>query len=94
MVEVQGSSFEFEVSVVVYTLKHKYLHHFDISENTLIGATNDENGQVNSAVDFLPNEPEGTIPEIAKRFKARNQPWMIVTDVSYPSVDGKTCMGS
>jgi aconitase A len=52
------------------------------SENTLIGATNDENGQINLVKDFLPNEAEGTIPEMAKRFKARDQPWMIVTDVS------------
>lgn len=55
------------------------------SENTLIGATNDENGKINSAIDFLPQsseEAEGTIPEIAKRYKARGQPWMIVTDVS------------
>lgn len=51
------------------------------SENTLIGATNDQNGKINSAVDFLEGD-EGTIPEIAKRFKARDQPWMIVTDVS------------
>lgn len=57
-------------------MKDKY------SENTLIGATNDENGQVNVATDFLPNEVEATIPEMAKRFKARDQPWMIVTDVS------------
>lgn len=51
------------------------------SENTLIGATNDENGQINVVTDFLPNEADGTIPEMAKRFKARDQPWMIVTDV-------------
>lgn len=51
------------------------------SENTLIGATNDENGLINVVSDFLPNEADGSIPEMAKRFKARDQPWMIVTDV-------------
>jgi len=54
------------------------------SENTLIGATNDETEKVNSAVDYLEGEPEGTIPEMAKRWKARGQPWMIVTDVRPP----------
>jgi homoaconitase len=48
----------------------------------LIGATNDQNEKVNSAVDYVKGEPEGTIPEMAKRWKARGQPWMIVTDVS------------
>lgn len=55
---------------------------YRLRENTLIGATNDENGQINLVTDFLPNESDGTIPEMAKRFKARDQPWMIVTDVS------------
>lgn len=54
------------------------------SENTLIGATNDETGRVNSAIDFSTGD-EGTIPEVAKAYKARGQPWMIVTDVSQKS---------
>lgn len=53
----------------------------DNRENTLIGATNDENGQINVVKDYLPNEDDASIPEMAKRFKARDQPWMIVTDV-------------
>lgn len=51
------------------------------SENTLIGATNDENGEINLVSDFS-GESDATIPEMGKRWKARNQPWMIVTDVS------------
>jgi len=50
----------------------------------LIGATNDETERVNSAIDFKTGD-EGTIPEVAKAYKARGQPWMIVTDVSTPS---------
>lgn len=53
------------------------------SENTLIGATNDENGQINLVKDYVEGEKEGTIPEMAKRWKARGQPWMIVTDHNY-----------
>lgn len=51
----------------------------------MIGATNDETERVNSAIDFSTGE-EGTIPEVAKAYKARGQPWMIVTDVCRTSV--------
>lgn len=54
------------------------------SENTLIGATNDQNGEVNVATDYVAGEPDATIPEMMKRFKGRGQPWMIVTDVGPP----------
>jgi aconitase A len=42
-------------------------HLSNISENTLIGATNDETGRINSAVDYTPDGGESTIPEMAKR---------------------------
>jgi homoaconitase len=29
------------------------------------------------------NKNTGTIPEIAKRFKARNQPWALIVDDNY-----------
>ena len=62
------------------------------SENTLIGAINDETERVNSAIDFETGE-EGTIPEVAKKYKARGQPWMIVTDVR-PSSSLPTTRGA
>lgn len=57
-------------------------HLSNLAENTLIGATNDQDGQVNSAHD-LEGDVWDTIPSIAKRHKARNQPWMLVADHNY-----------
>ena len=49
-------------------------------------ATNDEGGEVNVAFDYSEDAPEpqkDTIPAIAKRFKARGQPWALVGDENY-----------
>jgi homoaconitase len=48
----------------------------------LITAINDEGGEMNVAFDRDTNS-SGTIPEIAKRFKARRQPWALVVDDNY-----------
>lgn len=77
---IRGKCTTDEISAAGAWLKYKG-HLSNLSENTLIGATNDENGKINSAIDFQ-DQSEGTIPEIAKRYKARGQPWMIVVDVS------------
>lgn len=76
---IRGKCTTDEISAAGAWLKYKG-HLSNLSENTLIGATNDENGKINSAIDFE-DQSEGTIPEIAKRYKARGQPWMIVVDV-------------
>ena len=56
----------------------KYKGHLsNISENLLITAVNDEGGEVNVAVD---SDGQDTIPNIAKRYKAKDQPWMLVVD--------------
>lgn len=47
---------------------------------------NDEGGEVNIAFDHEhgPSQSEtDTIPGVAKRFKARNQPWALVVDENY-----------
>ena len=49
-------------------------------------ATNDEGGEVNLAFDHDHLETESasdTIPTIAKRFRARGQPWVLVVDENY-----------
>jgi homoaconitase len=49
-------------------------------------ATNDEGGEVNVAFDHNASygqSPTDTIPNVAKRFKARNQPWVLVVDENY-----------
>lgn len=45
-------------------------------------AINDEGGEMNVAVDKDANQT-GTIPEIAKSFKAKQQPWALVVDDNY-----------
>ena len=47
---------------------------------------NDEGGDVNVAFDHDHSASESetdTIPGVAKRFKARNQPWALVVDDNY-----------
>lgn len=49
-------------------------------------ATNDETGEVNVAVDPLSLNDDvqyDTIPKIAQRYKARDQPWALVVDENY-----------
>ncbi|KAK4705228.1 hypothetical protein P7C70_g980, partial [Phenoliferia sp. Uapishka_3] len=80
LLRIRGKCTTDEISAAGAWLKYKG-HLSNLSENTLIGATNDENGKVNSVV--VPGEAEGTFPEVAKRWKAAEQPWMIVTDHNY-----------
>ncbi|KAG8856928.1 aconitate hydratase [Tulasnella sp. 330] len=78
LMRVRGKCTTDHISAAGPWLKFKG-HLSNISENTLITATNDESGKVNSAVDLLPGQStEDTIPAIAKRFKAREEPWALV----------------
>ncbi|KAG6861218.1 hypothetical protein C0995_002567 [Termitomyces sp. Mi166 len=52
------------------------------SLKVLMRAVNDEGGDVNKAFDHDMNV-SGTIPEIAKSFKARHQPWALIVDENY-----------
>jgi homoaconitase len=45
-------------------------------------AVNDEGGEVNDAFDHATSN-RGTIPAIAKSFKARAQPWALIVDENY-----------
>ncbi|GAA6015965.1 hypothetical protein JCM8202_005360 [Rhodotorula sphaerocarpa] len=81
LLRIRGKCTTDEISAAGKWLKYKG-HLSNLAENTLIGATNDETGRVNSAIDFSTGD-EGTIPEVAKAYKARGQPWMIVTDHNY-----------
>lgn len=45
-------------------------------------AVNDEGGEVNDAFDHATSS-RGTIPAIAKSFKARAQPWALIVDENY-----------
>ncbi|KAK4056964.1 aconitate hydratase [Microbotryomycetes sp. JL221] len=81
LLRIRGKCTTDEISAAGVWLKYKG-HLSNLSENTLIGATNDETEKINSAIDNKDGS-ESTIPEIAKRYKQRNQPWMIVADHNY-----------
>ncbi|KAH8998753.1 hypothetical protein EDB86DRAFT_3075839 [Lactarius hatsudake] len=65
----------------------KYKGHLsNISENLLITAVNDENGEVNVALDHDHDSTQpamDTIPKVAKKFKERRQPWALIVDENY-----------
>lgn len=80
LLRIRGKCTTDEISAAGPWLKYKG-HLTNLAENTLIGATNDETGEINTAADT--NGDIGTIPEVAQRWRARQQPWMVVTDFNY-----------
>jgi len=81
LARIRGKCTTDHISAAGPWLKYKG-HLTNISENLLITAINDEGGDMNIAFDRDTNT-SGTIPEIAKKFKARNQPWALVVDDNY-----------
>lgn len=61
----------------------KYRGHLDnISNNMLIGALNSENEKINSIKNQLTGE-YGTVPDVARAYKAAGAPWIVVGDENY-----------
>lgn len=61
----------------------KYRGHLDnISNNMLIGAVNDDNGEVNSVHNAL-NGEYGPVPDTARAYKAAGVKWIVVGDDNY-----------
>ncbi|KAL6401809.1 aconitate hydratase [Ilyonectria robusta] len=61
----------------------RYRGHLEnISNNTLIGAVNAENGKANSVRNWLTGE-EGDVPGTAKRYRELSQPWVVIGDHNY-----------
>lgn len=61
----------------------KYRGHLEnISNNTLIGAVNAENGKANSVINNLTGI-EGDVPGTARAYKAASQPWVVIADHNY-----------
>ncbi|KAK7694481.1 hypothetical protein QCA50_001667 [Cerrena zonata] len=85
LMRVRGKCTTDHISAAGPWLKYKG-HLTNISENLLITAVNDEGGDVNVAFDHEHDSSQSktdTIPNVAKRFKARNQPWALVVDDNY-----------
>lgn len=61
----------------------KYRGHLDnISNNLLIGAINEENGEANAVTNQL-NKQVGKVPDVARYYKAKKVPWVVVGDENY-----------
>ncbi|KAL4268066.1 Aconitate hydratase, mitochondrial [Pleurotus pulmonarius] len=85
LLRVRGKCTTDHISAAGPWLKYKG-HLTNISENLLITAVNDEGGEVNVAFDHDHDASQpstDTIPGVAKRFKARKQPWALIVDDNY-----------
>ncbi|PKI84853.1 aconitate hydratase [Malassezia vespertilionis] len=83
LLRIRGKCTTDHISAAGPWLKYKG-HLSNLAENTLIGASNDETGNVNETRDYADtDEPLDTIPGMAKRWRTRGQPWMLVADHNY-----------
>ena len=95
LVKVTGKCTTDTISAAGPWLKYKG-HLPNISANTLNTAVNGETGAVNEAFDFeagpdgsssgeklVAAEQKTTIPELAERWRARGQPWLVVAEHNY-----------
>ncbi|EST05496.1 Aconitase A/isopropylmalate dehydratase small subunit, swivel [Kalmanozyma brasiliensis GHG001] len=81
LLRIKGKCTTDHISAAGPWLKYKG-HLSNLAENTLIGATNDEFDAVNVAQDYETGKQD-TIPGVAKIYKSRQQPWMMVADHNY-----------
>ncbi|KAF8140065.1 hypothetical protein EV363DRAFT_1426505 [Boletus edulis] len=85
LMRVRGKCTTDHISAAGPWLKYKG-HLTNISENLLVTAINDEGGDMNVAFDHDHDSSQSrsdTIPNVAKRLKARNQPWALIVDENY-----------
>ncbi|MBE7158769.1 MAG: aconitate hydratase, partial [Rhodospirillales bacterium] len=60
----------------------KYKGHLpNISRNTLIGALSADTNAVNTVTDL--DGSTHTIPDLAEKWSAQNQPWLVVAEHNY-----------
>jgi aconitate hydratase len=81
LVKVRGKCTTDHISAAGSWLKYKG-HLENLSNNTLIGATNDDNGKVNLVKNQLTGSMQ-SIPDTARHYLNQNQPWMIIGDFNY-----------
>ncbi|KAK4463349.1 putative aconitate hydratase mitochondrial precursor [Cladorrhinum samala] len=80
LVKITGKCTTDTISAAGPWLKYKG-HLANISANTLFTAVNAETGEVNAAYDL--DGSKHTIPDLAKQWKERNQPWLVVAEHNY-----------
>jgi aconitase A len=81
LIKVQGKCTTDHISPAGKWLKYKG-HLENISECTLIGAHNAENGKINNTYSLL-DGTWGTVPDVAKAYKKAGVPWVVITDFNY-----------
>jgi aconitate hydratase len=81
LVKVRGKCTTDHISAAGKWLKYKG-HLDNIANNTLIGAVNDATGVVNQVASQLDGRVD-TIPNIARQYKAAQQPWLVIADHNY-----------
>lgn len=80
VIKIEGKCTTDHISAAGVWLKYKG-HLENISYNTLIGAANQETGEINKAYDL-----DGTaysIPELMLKWKAEQRPWIVVAEHNY-----------
>ncbi|KAK4162573.1 putative aconitate hydratase mitochondrial precursor [Cladorrhinum sp. PSN259] len=80
LVKITGKCTTDTISAAGPWLKYKG-HLPNISANTLFTAVNAETGEVNAAYDL--DGSKHTIPDLAKKWKQQNQPWLVVAEHNY-----------
>merc|ERR1712113_574 len=81
LIKAQGKTTTDHISMAGPWLK--YRGHLDnISNNMLIGAINDANGEANTIENVLTGGT-GAVPDTARDYKAKGQNWIVVGDENY-----------
>ncbi|KAF5094904.1 hypothetical protein D0Z03_001963 [Geotrichum reessii] len=80
LLKVKGKCTTDHISAAGVWLKYKG-HLENISNNTLIGAQNEENGQVNVVEDF--DGSELSIPDLMIKWKDEQRPWIVLAEHNY-----------
>lgn len=81
LIKVEGKCTTDHISAAGPWLKYKG-HLENISNNTLIGAVNAENGKTNCVVNQLTGET-GAVPDVARAYQEAGVPWVVVAGKNY-----------
>jgi len=81
LIKARGKCTTDDISAAGVWLKYRG-HLENISENLLIGAVNEENGEANKVKNQETNE-YGEVPDVARYYKEHNIPWVVIGDHNY-----------